>query len=646
MDPLRGQFKRGLRLRIRLLLLILLALLPSLALLMQTAIEERRVIATSVEDGVLRLVRPVTSELDRLLGGAKQLLVVLARLPEVRAHEPRAARALFADLQSRNPLYANIAAVRPDGTVFASAVPLSDSLSPKIQDRPYFRRAVATKNFAVSMFQIDRSTNKASINVAYPALGPQGEVEAVVIAALDLSYFERYAAVLGLPPGSVLLLIDRGGVVLARFPRDIEALGTNLKGVPLVREILTRQYGVLEASGLDGVERIYAFAPVGDEPRGAPAYLAIGIRHQVAYGEADAMLLRNLGLLGLVWAILLGIVWFGSDRILLRQVDRLMRATRRLAAGDLDARVGAPYNGDELGELAVSLDTMAANIQALTAQREKAVREEQAAQAEAAALKNLDRLRTQFVNAVSHELRIPLTTIIGYVEFLEDELGGPLTDRQAEFVGQVRQGAVRLARLVDDLLDFARIEAGTFSLRVETTDFGAKVLDILESFRPQAEETEVTIAADLPPEPLAIPMDSHRIGQVLSNLIGNAIKFTPPGGKITITVRADGRHVYCEVRDTGAGIPHDEFAKLFKPFSQLPAGKKLGGTGLGLSITKSLVEAHGGKVGIRSKLGEGSTFWFSLPRERQEIDGDRHYETASHEMPTEAPSLRGVNKRT
>lgn len=640
-----GRPRRGLRLRLRLLMLIMLALLPSLALLIQTAVEERHVLATSVEDGVLRLTRPISSELERLLAGGRQLLFVLARSYEVRNRSPQSASALFADLQKRNPLYANIGAILPDGRVLASAVPVPKGTKVDLRERRYLRRAIATRDFAVGEFQIGRSTHKATINIAYPAIGPKGRVEAILIASLDLSYFEHYFADLQLPPGSTVMLLDRNGTVLARQPGHSNYIGTRQKDVPIVDEILHQQYGVIETTGVDGVDRIYAFAPIGETENGLPAaFVVVGVAHDQAYVRADAILARNLGLLAIVWSLLLAIVWFGTERLLMRPIDRLRAATRKLAAGDLDSRVGAPYNTDEIGELAQSFDAMAVNVQALTAQREDAVREEQAAQAEAQALKNLDRLRTQFVNAVSHELRIPLTSIIGYTEFLEDELGGPLTGKQAEFVAQVHQGAIRLARLVDDLLDYARIEAGTFALRVEPADFGAKVADILESFRPQAEDAGLELVADLPAAPLMVPMDSHRVGQMLSNLVGNAIKFTPPGGRVSVSVKADGRSVRCEIADDGPGIAPEDLGRLFKPFAQLPAGKKMGGTGLGLSITRSLAEAHGGRVGVASKVGEGSTFWFALPLERPESTQDRLSEHPEVEMSIGRRPLSVVNK--
>ncbi len=228
-------------------------------------------------------------------------------------------------------------------------------------------------------------------------------------------------------------------------------------------------------------------------------------------------------------------------------------------------------------------------------------------------LKELDTLKSEFVSAVSHDLRTPLTSIIGYSEFLEDEIGGPLTQTQHDYVRQVMHAAARLEYLVDDLLDFARLEAGTFHLRLAQAAAGEKALEIAESLRPMVRERglTLTIAADEPDT--TVWMDARRVGQVLTNLLTNAIKFTPAGGRIVVRVHAAGDHVRVEVEDSGSGIAPEHQAKLFKRFSQLSAGREKGGTGLGLSISKAIVEAHGGAIGVRSELGLGSVFWFTLP---------------------------------
>ncbi len=229
-------------------------------------------------------------------------------------------------------------------------------------------------------------------------------------------------------------------------------------------------------------------------------------------------------------------------------------------------------------------------------------------------LQELDVLKTNFVNAVSHEIRTPLTSIMGYAEFLEDEIGGPLSALQREFVDQLEHGARRLEFLVNDLLDFARLEAGTFRLRLEDEDLADKIRQAADSFRPQLEEGRLHMETQLPAEPLMATMDGQRIGQVLTNLIGNALKFTAPEGMIRIRAWQADDHLRCEIEDTGEGIASEDIPKLFQRFSQLEAGIRKGkGTGLGLSISKAIVEAHGGKIGVWSELGKGSTFWFTLP---------------------------------
>jgi PAS domain S-box-containing protein len=230
-------------------------------------------------------------------------------------------------------------------------------------------------------------------------------------------------------------------------------------------------------------------------------------------------------------------------------------------------------------------------------------------------LKELDRVKSLLLNQVSHELRTPLTSLMGYAELLEDHVGGPLTDEQTKFVKQIERSTLRLQRLVDDLLDFARIEAGTFRLNLEDHDMVAKVQEITESLALQAQEAGLVVHTELPETPVTLRMDPVRVGQVLINLINNAIKFTPRGGHVTVRVHPQGDTVRCEVADTGPGIAPADQTKLFVRFSQLAAGARHGGTGLGLSICKALVDAHGGHIGVESREGEGATFWFELPKE-------------------------------
>jgi signal transduction histidine kinase len=229
--------------------------------------------------------------------------------------------------------------------------------------------------------------------------------------------------------------------------------------------------------------------------------------------------------------------------------------------------------------------------------------------------REINRLKADLVNAVSHELRTPLTSIMGYAEFLEDEVGGALTPDQRAFVDQIQEGTRRLQRLVDDLLDFARLEAGTFALSLRMADLAQRLHETVESLRPQAKDKGVVLEAHPDVSPCLVAMDPGRVGQVLLNLVGNAIKFTPTGGRVTVTLRPVGDHVRVEVADTGIGVAQAHQAQLFEKFFQVDAGatREAGGAGLGLSIARALVEAHGGRIGVTSEPGHGATFWFTLP---------------------------------
>lgn len=228
----------------------------------------------------------------------------------------------------------------------------------------------------------------------------------------------------------------------------------------------------------------------------------------------------------------------------------------------------------------------------------------------------LDRLRSNFFGLVSHELRTPLSSIVGFAEFLEDDVAGDLTDQQRAFVAEIQAGARRLAGLVDDLLDFARLEAGTFRLIPREGDLREKVREVVGSLAPQASKKRIALALELPDEPIYMCADHPRIGQVIINLVHNAIKFTPENGRVTVTMACDPRQVRIAVADTGIGIAAQHQVRLFDKFYQVEptTTRAQGGAGLGLSIAKALVEAHGGAIDLDSAPGSGACFWLTLPR--------------------------------
>ncbi|MBO9540827.1 HAMP domain-containing protein [bacterium] len=243
---------------------------------------------------------------------------------------------------------------------------------------------------------------------------------------------------------------------------------------------------------------------------------------------------------------------------------------------------------------------------------------EEALRAQHVELRELDGLKTRLINAVSHDLRGPASSVRGYADFLLAGLGGPLTAEQRAFVERILRGSLQLEHLIDDLLELALLEAGAFRLALAEGDLGQVIREAAEGLAPLAVQKHLEVAFDLPPALPVASFDARRIERVVVNLLQNALKFTPEGGRVRVQLWREGDGLRCEVEDTGPGIAPQDLPKLFRHFSELGTGQGQGGLGLGLSICKAVVEAHGGDIGVRSTPDEGATFWFWLPLAPQE----------------------------
>ncbi len=234
-------------------------------------------------------------------------------------------------------------------------------------------------------------------------------------------------------------------------------------------------------------------------------------------------------------------------------------------------------------------------------------------------LKELDKMKSAFVSNVSHELRTPLTAIKASADNMLDRLIGDLNGKQVGYLTRIKSNSDRLARLINDLLDLSTIEAGKIDLRPTNLPLVTLVKEAAESLRPVAAEKLIDLTV-MSVDPRVIAWaDRDKVIQVLMNLIGNALKFTPTRGKVTIAVaKNSAAWMQISVTDTGPGIPAKEVNKVFGRFYQIgqAGAQKTHGTGLGLAISKALVEMHGGKIWVESEAGKGSTFSFTLPAEQ------------------------------
>ena len=234
-------------------------------------------------------------------------------------------------------------------------------------------------------------------------------------------------------------------------------------------------------------------------------------------------------------------------------------------------------------------------------------------------LKELDKMKSDFVSNVSHELRTPLTSIKGSVDNMLDGLTGSLNEKQIRYLSRIKSNTYRLSRLINDLLDLSRIESGRVEVRPTTLPLTALTEEVAEHMRALAAEKLIRIEVPSSDPSVTVWADRDKVTQVLMNLIGNAVKFTPQDGKVTVALEKNGNdYIQISVADTGPGILPEEQNKIFSKFYQVANidKKKPKGSGLGLAISKALVEMHGGKIWMDSEVGKGSTFYFTLPAQQ------------------------------
>jgi signal transduction histidine kinase len=245
------------------------------------------------------------------------------------------------------------------------------------------------------------------------------------------------------------------------------------------------------------------------------------------------------------------------------------------------------------------------------------MREEEALREAKESAENANRIKAEFLSTMSHELRTPLNAIAGYVDLIDAGIYGPLTEGQAEGLERIKANQRHLLALINDILHYAKIEAGRVELETSDIALIALIRDVISLLEPQIAAGGLEYSRSCTPR-LSARADRDKAGQILLNLITNAIKFTPPGGRIEVTGEGDAQRVYLRVHDTGRGIPPEMAESIFDPFVQVrdPLWRDTSrqGVGLGLAISRDLARAMGGDLTMTSRIGEGSTFTLSLPR--------------------------------
>ncbi|MBW2095413.1 MAG: DUF3365 domain-containing protein [Deltaproteobacteria bacterium] len=306
-------------------------------------------------------------------------------------------------------------------------------------------------------------------------------------------------------------------------------------------------------------------------------------------------------------------LFFLLRRMVIKPMQELEIMTAHVGKGNFNARVNIS-TGDEVEKLAHAFNAMAERLSkgrdVLEERIRQATRELSEANRE---LQTLDDLKSEFLANMSHELRSPLTVIRGGVDYLNRTIKGAENRR---YLAIIDKNIARLIRLVSDLFDITRIEAGKVDWAFDREDIAGLIEEVTQIIRPLADEKDLSILYEHP-GPIFASIDLERIEQVLVNLIENAIKFSDQGSQIAITVEEDDDTVLVSIKDQGPGIPRDDLEAIFRKFHTVPSSGldgKREGTGLGLAICKSVIEAHKGKIWAESEEGKGSTFFFRFPK--------------------------------
>jgi PAS domain S-box-containing protein len=732
-------------LRFRLSLLIAVALLPAVALNVYTTVQQQRWATREIRESALQISRSVVAEQTQVTSGVQELLTALSMVPAVRAADPVACPAVLSEMLARYPHYTSLSVIRPDGALVCRGLRPGEPAQVRgLAVESAFRRALETRAFSTGTYALGTISGKPVVPFGLPLLGADGQVDAVLTVSLDLVWLSRFAQASELPRGAAITLFDADGMVLARFPYAERWVGTRIADAAPLRSLLSEPgEGVEQMRGLDGVHRLYAYGrlPASD---GYPVVVTVGIPSTEVFAAADQTLVRNLLLLLVLGTAVIFVGWGIATRAVLRPIRGLVGATRRVAAGHLDARASVAPRDGEVAELSTAFNEMAESLQRRTGEiteslsalkrseqryrslieaaaaiawstpasgefevpspqwceftgqtppqafgwgwlqavhrddrsqvarewtraveecvpcnyemrlrrsdgvyRHMQVRaapvldergavrewfgvhlditERKRAEEERSALlsreqelraeaERANRVKSDFLAVVSHELRTPLTSIISFAELMSANVGDTLGDRHREYVERIDASAWHLKELVDQMLDFSRLESGRVSVQPLETDLVSLVEEVVQHVAPLAATRSLPINTDLPDAPLVLHTDPTKVRQILLNLLSNAVKFCDDG-EIRVEVAEEGEEALVRIRDTGVGIDAEHLERIWESFWQVesPLTRRSEGTGLGLAIVRRLTDLIGGTVEVESVEGVGSTFTLRLP---------------------------------
>ncbi|MDL2216976.1 response regulator, partial [Desulfovibrio sp. OttesenSCG-928-M14] len=586
-------------------IIVLLAILPALSIIVYSGMDSR---ARAIQDMRIKaadMLGTLAAQHEMLTESTRVLLLTLSQLDSVRRLDPHCS-ALLSELLEAHPVYENIVLFDKQSRIVASGLPMKEAVS--VPEASYLAEARRAKAFTVGPLEREPLSGNKVVPYVMPVYDTTGKAITGTLM-VSLRPGGNLADLGGIVSGASGMLHIRGkaGALVHMLPAEQGADSDDYEKNAWQEIVSTgKREGEVSLMDRTGRDYILAFHRIFLDGEDKPYLtLELSIAKSSAYAEANAVLMRDMVLLAMATMAALGIASFMGGKVLERPVNGLVKAARSLAAGNLGARASVEGLRGEMGALACSFDDMAS---ALETRNHELVSAKTAADV-------ANKAKSEFLANMSHEIRTPMNAVIGMAYLA---LKTSLTPKQATYVNKIYSAANTLLGIINDILDFSKIEAG--QLDMDRTEF--KLDDILDNIASlisqKADEKglEVLFGVDsnVPPHLVGDPL---RLGQVLTNLLNNAVKFTEQGEIIiscTLDATLGGRvRLRFMVKDTGIGMTVEQQSRLFTAFTQADGSitRRFGGTGLGLTITKRLLELMDGSINVLSEEGKGTTITFT-----------------------------------